>query len=142
VPERLFPLFGCLCHALEKDRRAFYWRRLTGTINFPPPGLLGSPSPLHDKRIVCWVKFFTHALLNGDGRIKFQTKTVDLNMKAALPTTLQASDSDGGVGVQMTFRRIIVYPGGREEIEGVTQPAPAPDASHVLPNEEDNCVRL
>jgi len=22
--EGLFPLFGCLCHAIEKDRRAFY----------------------------------------------------------------------------------------------------------------------
>jgi hypothetical protein len=61
VPEGLFPLFGCLGHALKKHGRAFYWRRLTGIINFPPPGLLGSPSPLHDKRIVRWVKFFTHA---------------------------------------------------------------------------------
>src|SRR6516162_11525553 len=49
-----------------------------------------------------------------------------------LPQTLAASDSDGGK-VQITFRRIIVHPGGREEIEGVTPkalPAPAtPDAS-------------
>jgi hypothetical protein len=46
-----------------------------------------------------------------------------------LPQTLAASDSDGGK-VQITFRRIIVHPGGREEIEGVTPKAlPAPDAA-------------
>src|SRR6516164_10306236 len=44
-----------------------------------------------------------------------------------LPTTIAASDSDGGK-VQITFRRIIVHPGGREEIEGATPKAlPAPD---------------
>ena len=58
----------------EKYRRAFYWRRLAGTINFPPPRLLRIPSPLHDERIVSWVKLFTHALLGGDGRVKFQTQ--------------------------------------------------------------------
>jgi hypothetical protein len=43
-----------------------------------------------------------------------------------LPQTLAASDSDGGK-VQITFRRIIVHPGGREEIEGATPKAlPAP----------------
>src|SRR6516165_5444101 len=73
MPERLFPLFGCFCHILEKDRRALYWRRLAGTINFPPPRLLRTPSPLHDERIVSWVKSFTHALLDGNGRSKFQT---------------------------------------------------------------------
>jgi hypothetical protein len=52
-----------------------------------------------------------------------------------LPTTLQASDSDGGPSV-IQFRRIIVYPGGQEEIEGVTpKQLPAP-ASHTLPNSE------
>jgi len=49
-----------------------------------------------------------------------------------LPQTLFADDSAGG-DVQITFRRIIVHPGGREEIEGVTPnalPAPAtPNAS-------------
>jgi hypothetical protein len=51
-----------------------------------------------------------------------------------LPTTLQASDSDGGSNV-ITFRRIIVYPGGREEIEGKTlKQLPAP-TSHALPND-------
>jgi len=54
-----------------------------------------------------------------------------------LPQTLAASDSDGGK-VQITFRRIIVHPGGREEIEGMTPKAlPAPDASHTLPSSSD-----
>ena len=48
-----------------------------------------------------------------------------------LPTTLAASESGGGA-VKVEFRRVIVYPGGREEIEGVTpKQLPAP-ASHVL----------
>ena len=49
-----------------------------------------------------------------------------------LPSTL-AADESAGDDVQITFRRIIVHPGGREEIEGVTPKAlPAlatPDAS-------------
>jgi hypothetical protein len=44
-----------------------------------------------------------------------------------LPTTLSASESDGGVGVKMVFERHIVWPDGRREIEGVTPKAlPAP----------------
>jgi hypothetical protein len=51
-----------------------------------------------------------------------------------LPQTLAASDSDGGK-VQITFRRIIVHPGGREEIEGVTpKQLPAPDVANTLPS--------
>jgi hypothetical protein len=50
-----------------------------------------------------------------------------------LPTTLSADQSSGGAGVQMTFQRVIVWPDGRREIEGVTPkalPAPAtPDTS-------------
>jgi hypothetical protein len=50
-----------------------------------------------------------------------------------LPTTLSTSDSDGGAGAQITFTRVIVWPDGRREVEGVTPkalPAPAtPDAS-------------
>jgi hypothetical protein len=49
------------------------------------------------------------------------------------PTTLAASDSNGGAGLALTFQRVIVWPDGRREIEGVTPkslPAPAtPDAS-------------
>jgi hypothetical protein len=45
-----------------------------------------------------------------------------------LPTTLAADESSGGLGVRMTFERVIVYPDGRREIEGVTPKAlPAPD---------------
>jgi hypothetical protein len=46
-----------------------------------------------------------------------------------LPTTLAASDSDGGLGVKMVFERHIVWPDGRREIEGVTPkrlPSPSP----------------
>src|SRR6516164_11493965 len=51
-----------------------------------------------------------------------------------LPQTLAASDSNGGK-VQITFRRIIVHPGGREEIEGVTPkalPKPEPDETKAI----------
>ena len=45
-----------------------------------------------------------------------------------LPTTLAASDSDGGRDAVITFQRIIVHPDGHREIEGVTPKAlPAPD---------------
>ena len=50
-----------------------------------------------------------------------------------LPTTLQASESDGGPA-KITFERVIVMPDGRRHIEGVTpKQLPAP-ASHGLPN--------
>jgi hypothetical protein len=52
-----------------------------------------------------------------------------------LPTTLQASESDGGNG-RIEFRRIIVWPGGREEVEGITPKQIAPPASHTLPSDE------
>ena len=40
--------------------------------------------------------------------------------------------------MQLTFRRVVVFPGGREEIEGVTpKQLPAP-ASHALPSDSDN----
>jgi hypothetical protein len=45
-----------------------------------------------------------------------------------LPTTLQASDPSGGVETKLTFERVIVWPDGRREIEGVTpKQLPAPD---------------
>jgi hypothetical protein len=45
-----------------------------------------------------------------------------------LPTTLQADESNGGLGTKITFERVIVYPNGHREIEGVTPKAlPAPD---------------
>lgn len=60
-----------------------------------------------------------------------------------LPTTLAASESDGGLNTNITFTRIIVHPDGHKEIEGVTPkqlPAPSatpmPAASHTLPSEQ------
>src|SRR5262245_33112102 len=55
-----------------------------------------------------------------------------------LPSTLAVSDSDGGADVQMTFRRVIVWPGGREEIEDVTpKQLPAPSIA-ALPAVGEN----
>jgi hypothetical protein len=59
-------------------------------------------------------------------------------LKSVLPTTLQASDSDGGADLKLTFVRKIVWPNGHEHIEGVTPkalPAP-PAASPTLPGDE------
>src|SRR5215469_13189855 len=56
-----------------------------------------------------------------------------------LPSTLAASDSDGGPNVEVRFVREIVYPTGHREIEGTIPkqlPAPAP-ASHALPRPTD-----
>jgi hypothetical protein len=53
-----------------------------------------------------------------------------------LPTTLSADDSGGGLGTKITFERVIVFPDGHREIEGVTpKQLPAP-ASHVLPGSD------
>jgi hypothetical protein len=53
-----------------------------------------------------------------------------------LPTTLQASESDGGAGA-ITFTRVIVMPDGQRWVEGVTpKQLPAP-ASHTLPRPTD-----
>ena len=54
----LFSLFGCIRHAFKKAGRAFYQPRTTGAIDFPPPGLRGTPSSLHDERIVGRVRIF------------------------------------------------------------------------------------
>jgi hypothetical protein len=52
------------------------------------------------------------------------------------PTTLAASESDGGLGTKITFERVIVMPDGHRYIEGKTPlPLPAP-ASPVLPNSD------
>jgi hypothetical protein len=48
-----------------------------------------------------------------------------------LPTTLQASESDGGPA-KITFERIIVWPDGHREIEGVTpKQLPAPQQESI-----------
>ena len=59
-----------------------------------------------------------------------------------LPTTLSAPESDGGVGTQITFTRIIVHADGHKEIEGVTPkalPAPKPVVETLMqPGDESN----
>jgi hypothetical protein len=58
-----------------------------------------------------------------------------------LPTTLAASESDGGPGVKMVFERHIVYPNGHREIEGVTpKQLPAPSPLSVENNDQLICV--
>jgi hypothetical protein len=55
--------------------------------------------------------------------------------RIVLPTTLAASESDGGVGAQIVFTRVIVHPDGHREIEGVTPkalPAPEPDETKAI----------
>ena len=57
-----------------------------------------------------------------------------------LPTQLATdAEPNGGVGVKLEFRRIVVWPGGREEIENVTpKQLPSPDAaSPTLPRPTD-----
>jgi hypothetical protein len=50
-----------------------------------------------------------------------------------LPTTLQASDSDGGPA-KITFERVIVMPDGQRWVEGVTpKQLRTPASSHGLP---------
>ena len=113
ISGRPFPFFGCLGHALKKDGRAFYWRRFTGTINFSPPGLLGSSSSLHDERIVRWVKFITHTLLHGDGRLKFQTGPLIIGW--AVYGFADDCDSMTANGSDAGFK----YPVGVEEGESI-----------------------
>jgi hypothetical protein len=52
-----------------------------------------------------------------------------------LPTTLEASESDGGP-TTIRFERVIVMPDGQKYIEGVTPKQIAPPASHTLPSDE------
>jgi hypothetical protein len=50
-----------------------------------------------------------------------------------LPTTLAASESDGGgLGIKFEFKRIIVFPDGRQ-----VEQLPAPDAPYALPKPTD-----
>jgi hypothetical protein len=56
-----------------------------------------------------------------------------------LPTTLAASESDGGAGVKFEFRRIIVYPDGHEHVEGMT-PKLLPSPVLVENNDQSICV--
>jgi hypothetical protein len=45
-----------------------------------------------------------------------------------LPSTIYGSESDGGIGVKMTFERVLVWPDGHREVEAKTpKQLPAPD---------------
>jgi hypothetical protein len=57
-------------------------------------------------------------------------------LKSVLPTTLEASDSDGGGPTTIQFCRVIVMPDGSRHIEGKTPRQLPPPASHTLPNDE------
>ena len=62
-------------------------------------------------------------------------------VNGALPTTLAADESSGGANLKMTFERVIVYPNGHREIEGVTPKAlPAPSPVSVENNDQLICV--
>jgi hypothetical protein len=51
-----------------------------------------------------------------------------------LPTTLQASDSDRGAVTKITLTRVVVWPDGHKDIQGVTPKQLPTPASHALPN--------
>jgi len=56
-----------------------------------------------------------------------------------LPSTLAMPESSGGIKEKVTFERVIVWPDGHREIDGVTPkqlPKPS-DASHALPKPTD-----
>lgn len=59
-------------------------------------------------------------------------------LKSVLPTMLAAESDGGGGGVQLVFRREIVYPNGHVEIEGVTPKQIAPPSSPSLPEQLRN----
>jgi hypothetical protein len=59
-----------------------------------------------------------------------------------LPTTLQPSDLAGGAVTKITLTRVVVWPDGRKDIQGVTpKQLPAP-ASHTLPNSDPSDEKL
>src|SRR5436309_2696482 len=59
-----------------------------------PPGPLGSPSPLHNERIVNWLKFFTQASLDGDGHLEFQTTGATKGLLSASAPDKQKDSRD------------------------------------------------
>ena len=56
--------------------------------------------------------------------------------KSPLATQLATdTESNGGVGAQIVFTRVIVHPDGHREIQGVTPkalPAPEPDETKAI----------
>jgi hypothetical protein len=58
-----------------------------------------------------------------------------------LPHALAADESGGGASVKMTFERVVVWPDGRREIEGVTpKQLPAPSPLSTENNDQLICV--
>jgi hypothetical protein len=59
-----------------------------------------------------------------------------------LPSTLAAdADSNGGLGVKFSFERVITWPDGHREIEGVTaKQLPSPSPVSVENNDQLICV--
>ena len=52
-----------------------------------------------------------------------------------LPATLDTSGQTNGRQAKIVFERVVVWPDGRREVEGVTPKQLPPPASHTLPSE-------
>jgi len=62
-------------------------------------------------------------------------------LSKVLPSTLAMPETSGGKQNKMTFERVIVWPDGRREIDGVTpKQLPAPSPLSVENNDQSICV--
>jgi len=114
---------------LKKDQKSIRGRFQKGQAPGPgrPPGSLNKTTLKLKEAILSAL-----AKVGGDdylARLAIENSSAFAGLLGkVLPTTLGTDESNGGLGVQMTFRRVIVWPDGREEVEGVTPKAlPAPD---------------
>jgi hypothetical protein len=83
----------------------------------------------------CFEKVQEHYLPPQEIRAHVQRYLAALADKARrVPTTLAADDSGGGLSAKITFERVIVFPDGHREIEGVTPKQLPARSSHVLPS--------
>ena len=102
----------------------------------------GRPKGIPNKQTAALKEMVLAALEGVGGQEYLQRLALDNSsafcalLKGILPHTLAAaSESDGGLGMKVTFERVIVHPSGHREIEGVT-PKLLPAASHALPSDE------